>query len=290
MTQTLISTLNWRENTLWLNEAARLPLGFAQVREDARLDLEVARRIRANADICLVASGGCTATYLAACAAAKSICLVDTNEAQLALSRVKLYLLESESVEARLALLGHQAMDENQRLNQVTAICEKLKIRPENIAPLKMIANHGIDYSGRYELLFARLQSSLACWQTELDFFLSLNDVSQQGRFAEESGLGNAFNQAFNDIFALTNLLPLFGEQATQNALKPFALHFRERLQCVIENLPNASNPYLHQLLAGRYGDAPAPWLLCNQTKVSARLDFAHVQMGVFLETKKSMF
>src|SRR5688572_5670546 len=80
----------------WAQEAARWPLAFAQVREDPRLDLVVLRRLRAPADVIMIASGGDTAVCLGR-EPLRSLTLVDANPAQLALSRLKMHLAGTAS-------------------------------------------------------------------------------------------------------------------------------------------------------------------------------------------------
>jgi S-adenosylmethionine-diacylglycerol 3-amino-3-carboxypropyl transferase len=49
----------------WVLEAARRPVAFAQVREDAALDQWVVEQLDAGAEVIMVASGGCSAAALA---------------------------------------------------------------------------------------------------------------------------------------------------------------------------------------------------------------------------------
>ena len=49
----------------WALEAAKLPLAFAQVREDPRLDVELAETLPAGAVVVMIASGGETLVQLA---------------------------------------------------------------------------------------------------------------------------------------------------------------------------------------------------------------------------------
>src|SRR5262245_59442416 len=93
--------------TAWLDEAATLPLAFALVREDALLDLDVLAGSGPEAHVIMVASGGCTAAALAAAPNIGRLHLVDPNPAQLALCRLKLRLLQTETPDTRQALLGH---------------------------------------------------------------------------------------------------------------------------------------------------------------------------------------
>src|SRR5262245_66024072 len=99
----------------WVLEAATLPVAFAQVREDPLLDLWVVRQLSRDARVVLIASGGCTATLLAAAPNVAWLHLVDPNPAQLALSRLKLRLLETSAPPDRLALLGHASLPAAER-------------------------------------------------------------------------------------------------------------------------------------------------------------------------------
>ncbi len=275
------------QNQLWLAAAAQLPLGFSQVREDARLDLTVARLVESDAEICMVASGGCTAAYLAATAGARSISLVDTNGAQLALSKLKLHLLQTCSIEARLKLLGHEQMSGEKRLHDLNAIAEKINIDLDKIAPLPLAGSLGLDYCGRYERLFAHLQSILAPYNSELIALLTQIGPAQQAQLIDHTPLENALDAAFTQTFALPNLVALFGTGATANATKPFADHFRQRLQIALETIPANNNPYLHQMLMGRYPrNCKAPWLVLEPAKIGSQIDFIRSDMLTALQNK----
>ena len=107
----------------WLERASSLPVAFAQVREDALLDREVVRSIGKGARVAMVASGGCTAALLASMEGVGRLLVVDPNPAQLALTGLKLRLLESTGPEERLAVLGHAPMapvDRRARLGRRT--------------------------------------------------------------------------------------------------------------------------------------------------------------------------
>ena len=60
----------------------------------------------------------------------------------------------------------------------------------------------------------------------------------------------------------LPNLVGLFGEAATRNRVEPFSRHFARRTRHALGALPAADNPYLWQLLAGRFPkEVMPPWL-----------------------------
>ena len=77
----------------WMESTAGLPLGFAQVREDALQDRWIVDSLAPDARVLMIASGGCTAALLATRPNVAQLHLVDANPAQLALAQLKLRLL-----------------------------------------------------------------------------------------------------------------------------------------------------------------------------------------------------
>src|SRR5436190_2186981 len=98
-------------STSWLDDASHMPIAFALVREDPELDRLVVQQKPEARRILMVASGGCTAAYLACLPRIEQIHLVDPNPAQLALARLKLHLLQTAKPEERKAILGHASLD-----------------------------------------------------------------------------------------------------------------------------------------------------------------------------------
>jgi S-adenosylmethionine-diacylglycerol 3-amino-3-carboxypropyl transferase len=61
---------------------------------------------------------------------------------------------------------------------------------------------------------------------------------------------------------ALPNLVRLFGPEATRNSREPFSRHFANRTRRAVATLPTHDNPYLWQLLLGRFPPGfRYPWL-----------------------------
>jgi len=247
----------------WIASARRLPLGFAQVREDPALDQAIVEAAGPGARVVLVASGGCTAAALAASARVSWLHLVDSNPSQIALARLKLYLLETAKPEARLALLGHASMALCERRQRLATVCDAVGITLESLGPAELLAVLGPDHAGRYELLFARLRSTLSPHAAALQALLALSDpVEQARRVHARTRLGRALDEGFDHLMALPNLVALFGEGATRNPAEPFADHFRRRTRWVLGQQPAAGNPFLAQMLLGRFQPgAEAPWL-----------------------------
>ena len=250
-------------NASWLAEAAALPIAFALVREDPLLDLDVLARTGSTADVIMVASGGCTAAALAPLPHTGRLHLVDANPAQLALCRLKLHLLQTQSSETRQALLGHAPLATDRRRHELSTALETFDLPEDCLGPPHIIAELGPDHAGRYEMLFARLRAALRDHADDLAALLSLHDPAEQARrVAPDTPLGQALDVAFDDVLALPNLVSLFGEGATQNPVEPFARHFARRTRAALATLPAATNPYLWHMLRGCFPDgATLPWL-----------------------------
>lgn len=247
----------------WATQAATLPVAFAQVREDALQDLRVIENLNDNARVIMVASGGCTAAALAASAKVALLHLVDPNPAQLALTKLKLNLLENSATKERLEILGHVSLPAEERAARLKPQLAELDLSEEVFGSMSFVASVGADYVGRYEILFSKLRESLSDWSNEIKSLLQFSDVKEQsGRVSLDTKLGRALDEAFAEVMALPNLVTLFGQSATQNAAEDFATHFARRTRHLFATLPAASNPYLWQVLAGEYPPhALPPWL-----------------------------
>jgi S-adenosylmethionine-diacylglycerol 3-amino-3-carboxypropyl transferase len=272
----------------WVEKAAALPVAFAQVREDALLDLELVRGLnRAAPRVLLVASGGCTAAALAALPVGQ-LHLVDVNPAQIALSRLKLALLQSASPDERLALLGHDWMEPDRRIARLLDEFGRLGLAADVLGPLDQLALLGPDRVGRYEVLFACLRGALREAGGQILSWLSKQDLAAQAAaVAPETKSGQALDAAFDRIMALQNLIRLFGTKATANPVQPFARHFATRTRHVLATQPAADNPYLFQMFRGEFPPGVVyPWLIAP---VPARLPPVSWTLGDMAEVLKDL-
>ena len=238
-------------------------MAFAQVREDPLLDWRVVEQLGADARVSLVASGGCTAAFLAAAPNVSWLHLVDPNPAQIALSRLKLRLLQTRTPEDRLALLGHVPMPAAERQVRLAAELGALDLPLNVLGPADLVADVGPDHAGRYESVFSELRNNLDGEAGALDSVLRMSDLAEQERrIAITTRLGRRLDMALGSVMDLPNLVRLFGEEATRNPVEPFANHFARRIRHVFATLPADRNPYMWQMLKGRYPERiMAPWL-----------------------------
>jgi S-adenosylmethionine-diacylglycerol 3-amino-3-carboxypropyl transferase len=247
----------------WVSEAAKLPVAFAQVREDPLLDDWIVKQLDPGARIIMIASGGCTLAFLAARSHVARIDVVDPNPAQIALARLKIHLLQNFDQADRLALLGHAPLPADEREERLRAALQTIDVPADTIGPARVWAEEGPDQTGRYERVFAQLRKELEPHTTEMQQLLSLRDTDEQARRVNPATtLGRALDDAFERAMDLTILVHLFGEGATRNRVEPFARHFARRTRHVLASLPAGDNPYLWQVLAGHYPpDVVTPWL-----------------------------
>lgn len=257
----------------WVERAAVLPIAFAQVREDPTVDLAAVKMLGPGARVLMVASGGCTAAFLAARARLSHLHLVDVNEAQLGLTRLKLHWLVHATQKERSALLGHATMPGDLRTEAVIRSCRTLGIKSRIFGPIECFAN-GLDFSGRYEKLFLALQERLSESSDKIKTLLSLSDLKAQRNLLSRGGLGVAIDDAIAVVMRQENLVRLFGEAATANRRQSFARHFIERTRWAISHLPAASNPWLAQVLIGSYQRSKAPWLSAKPPVRMPKLSF----------------
>lgn len=241
----------------WAIAASSLPLAFAQVREDPRLDLELARGLSSGSKVVMIASGGDTAVCLGRLPL--SLHLVDLNPAQLALSRLKWQLAEDGNLEETARLLGHLPMPVDERRTKLSEKLAGLNLEPSVLGPIDFVAQVGPDQAGRYELTFEKLREKLTDHRRELDELL-LSPIPIEGFHL--TGAGQAVEVAFREVMSLGNLVQLFGNEATQNPRRAFSEHFADRTNEAFRTMPPRSNPFLWQILAGRFHpDHPYDWL-----------------------------
>jgi S-adenosylmethionine-diacylglycerol 3-amino-3-carboxypropyl transferase len=268
----------------WLAAACAWPVAFAQVREDPLVDQAVADRLPADSTLMMIASGGCTAAWLARHPRLREITVVDANPAQLALTRLKRKLLSDADPPTRLAVLGHAAMDPVERRRRLAECFAAADIAADSLGPPSAVAQLGPDYCGRYEQLFAALQaalrfnSDLSCGLGEL---LALGSAKAQIVWLDHhAGWWQSLADVFNDIFALPTLVALFGDSATQNRVQPFARHFLEQLRQLLTHHSVRDNPFVWQMLCGRYADhARAAWLDLPAGPISAAWRYVQATM-----------
>ena len=265
--------------TDWVEATARLPVAFAQVREDSAIDVELVRSLNRAARVVMIASGGETAAMLSTLPIAE-LRLVDVNRSQLNLTRLKLQLLTTANRSERLQLLGHRPMDADKRSGELARRLSALKLPADALGPPALVARHGPDYCGRYEWLFARMRACLLDQADAVRQLMMLVDVAAQAAMiAPGSVLARHLQKAYEHVMDLPGLARIFGPAATANRRQSFADHFFTRTCQTLRSMPAADNPFLHQVYLGEFSGPCWPWLEQPVSTSTVRLDFVHASM-----------
>jgi S-adenosylmethionine-diacylglycerol 3-amino-3-carboxypropyl transferase len=267
------------QNDHWLEYVERFPIAFAQVREDTLIDKWIAYQLPDAAHGIMIASGGCTSALLAAIGKFERLTLVDMNPSQLALAKLKISLVSDCSTEERLNILGYNTLPMLERKDLLLRKFSRNHLPEDIFGKLDVVSTIGPDFVGRYELLFSRLQYVISDNETT-KVLLDLDNLRAQIAFLKDHpAYIERLKQAFKEVMALPNLIRLFGEEATQNSVMPFAEHFFIRTLHAIKTLPAASNPYLSQLLSGAFNKNYYPWLLLPQQSVMTHIEYRQSAM-----------
>ncbi len=245
----------------WVEPTASLPLAFAQVREDATIDLGLLQRLNRPARVAMVASGGETAALLSTMPLQR-LHLVDMNPAQLAITRLKLRLLADCDPAQRQRLLGHAPMPASERSAELLRHLQTLNLPPDALGPIDWVGRFGPDHCGRYEWLFARFRQLLADREGEIRQLMLLRQPHRQSQLvAGGTDLGDRIESAWEQTMELSRLVKIFGPDATANRIQPFAQHFIDQTRWVLGKMPAADNPFLHQIFLGEFIGPLWPWL-----------------------------
>lgn len=203
------------------------------------LDLALLEKLEGQRRVVMIASGGCTAASLVASGLVSRLCLVDLNPAQIGLTRLKLLLLRQADVGQRMALLGHAKAAAAQRLKEGLNWMRSLELPEEMFGDPAVWSERGLDYCGRYEVVFAELQRQL-----------------DGGPLNREN-----LEEALRDVMSQENLAALFGPAATSNRRREFWQHFLEQTETALALDPTMEGPFLSQMLKGRFQGALHHWL-----------------------------
>lgn len=273
----------------WVEKAVSFPLAFAQTREDPLLDRLVVKMLPANCRVAMIASGGCTASYLASLPQIAALNLVDPNRAQLSLTKLKVHLLCQEDPITRLEILGHRGSAENRKTN-LTRIFKELGLQADCLGSWEMVTSKGPDFAGRYEACFQALVEELQPYQGELaDLLGRAETVPSDYPFPADTPLWANLDKALEKVLSLPNLIALFGEGATRNPVEPFSRHFAKRIRHALTHFPPRSNTFLWQMLAGCYPpETRAEWQTITGPKHLPSLSFHQAFMDDFLQGTQS--
>jgi S-adenosylmethionine-diacylglycerol 3-amino-3-carboxypropyl transferase len=171
-------------------------------------------------------------------------------------------------------------MPSETRWDEWLAIFRELGLPQDSLGPESIVADLGPDYCGRYEVAFTELRRLLLPQKHEISQFLrETHAATASSMIAAGTETGIALESAFASAFRLENLIALFGEGATRNPRRPFHEHFVKQLRDITVRKAPSENPWIWQLLAGKFPPAtPVDWL-SESTPISTKPEYLQSSM-----------
>ena len=243
-------------------EASADKLYFAQVREDAEIEIEALSEVL-DGTIAVVTSGGCTALSLLA-AGTGEIHAVDLNKTQNDITELKAVAAASLPWSELLTFLDARPGDPVQRRVTYDALRGQLSAHARGYfdGHHKAITG-GILHAGITERFMRGLVATLRRGIVKngvMEQILLAPDLATQQRLWEQ-GWDNRRWRAFLATLCNRRVFDkVYAEGFFTNTGKTsFADHFGSVIKHVLTELPARNNPYAHDIITGHFGeDLPA--------------------------------
>jgi S-adenosylmethionine-diacylglycerol 3-amino-3-carboxypropyl transferase len=218
---------------------------FGQVREDAASELAILNELGPGKNVVCVASGGCTALSLLA-ARPEHLTVVDINQAQLQVVRLKQLALEKLAFQDLVPFLYHDAQPGIRKLKEYFSATEQ-DFWDKN----QSFMHHGVHGCGvvdRWLLWLVELFFFLFGNKEQTRTMLNLTNLQEQSRFYRESWDRPAWRFGLRCALHPWVLRWVYDPQFLTKLPANFAEIMVARWAHVFTKLPTSTNPYLHQL------------------------------------------
>jgi len=231
-------------------------LFFAQVREDARVELR-ALRPQPDERVVVVSSGGCTALSLLAAGAAE-VHAVDVNRSQNHLVELKYAAVTELSRREAIGFLGGDSMSEIGRTSLYNAIRDRLSpaARAYWDAHREQVARGVLD-AGVSERFIA-----VVCWLVRhvvhnpalVRRMLACRSLEDQRRLFERQWNTRRWRWLFAVLLNRWSMSRAYDARFFEKVgRRDFAEHFRQLATHVLTEVAIADNYFLRKMLAGTY-------------------------------------
>lgn len=228
-------------------------LYFAQVREDARAELE-ALHPRADDTVVVVSSGGCTALSLLATGAGRVVA-VDRNATQNHMVELKAAASHLGAAEA-IGFLG--GSPSARRGADYASLRESLSPQARRYWDSRAAAvRRGVLSAGASERFISAIVTMLQVAvhpRSRVARMLACATIDEQRAVFEQEWNTRRWRALFAVLcnrFAFRSTYPAAFFEHVENP--SFALHFRGLAEHALTALPVSDNYFLHQMLTGRY-------------------------------------
>ena len=249
------------ENAVWargrLGKAGKAPrVLFGQVREDAAVELQIARGLPLGESFFCIASGGCTAFSLLAASPA-SLHAVDINPAQIFLVQLKRAAFLELSRDDLLSCLLGDARPFYPRLRP--EISAEAQAFWDEGAPLLAL---GLNNCGLIDIRLRQLTSLLPLVQSrrQVRRLFAASTVARQRQIFERHWNHWRWRLGFRLVLNPTVLSLAYGPQFTRTLPANFADQFRHRIERTLLGTSLSRNCYAWQTFLGVYPRDEAGW------------------------------
>ncbi|HEX4950893.1 MAG TPA: DUF3419 family protein [Blastocatellia bacterium] len=244
------TTQVWAAGTLGKGQRRSPKIIFAQVREDAQVELSALQTLPPSQTVFCIGSGGCTAFSLLVAQPAKLL-IADINPAQCHLLALKKAAFEQlRDADARACLLRDARPLYPQLRSHLHADAQQFW--DQHMALLR----RGLNQSGVGEHSLRRAMQLFRCFvhsHATITAALNQSDLAEQQRFYQTRWQTWRWNWALRVGLSKTTLRLIYGE-AFLRALPPdFADLMRDNLERAFTAFPTCENGYLWQTFVHEY-------------------------------------
>lgn len=245
-----------RVDRVTLADACDDRLYFAQVREDARVEL-AALDVQPTDRVVVVSSGGCTALSILG-AGAREVHAVDVNRTQNHLVELKAAAVFALARETAIAFLGGQPMPADRRVSLYRLLRTRLTsdardywdARTADIA--SGVINAGV--SERFIRLVCWFVRHVVQTPERVERLLACRTLEEQRRIFADEWNNRRWRWLFATLLNKWSMSRAYDPRFFANAGPTgFAGHFRALADHALTRLPIADNYFMHHMLAGRY-------------------------------------
>ena len=245
-----VASLKTCNSQLSTASMTQMPIQFAVVREDPRVESWVVRQYDARR-VLLIASGGCSALSLLHWHPELALTLVDPNMAQIHHVRAKVEALQS---------------------GRHDAIARRFNVSTSD--------HQGLSQCGMFERLFDAFRSFLHVFVADRRCIETWFDAAKGPSRAASAFVSTYWPIAFELHFSDVLLEAVFGPAATQHA-EPgsYARYFQTRLEEALMQPDAHENYFLHHIFLGHYlSEHPPPFLQSTSagSRATHALEYIH--------------
>jgi S-adenosylmethionine-diacylglycerol 3-amino-3-carboxypropyl transferase len=279
----------WRAGNLG-KSGARPKVVFAQVREDAAIELEVLQTLPADETAFCIASGGCTALTLLL-ARPQKLHVVDVNPAQIFMVDLKCAALANIPYSQMLRSMTRDARPIYAFLRPHLGVATQ-EFWKENLALL----SHGFNGCGLIDIRLRQMMRLLPLVQSRRNVrrLFTSKSLREQRDIYEKVWNHSRWKLAFRILLSRCALKMVYGKAFVDAVPSHFAEQMKQRVDEAFTQHLLSDNPYLWQTFRSTYPQKQSglPLYLQKENHVIVKEELSKMQVGIadaaiYLEAQK---